>query len=145
MLRPEANTGALSSAVELLPLLAPCLKGLAKFSHLIDLDFMGDLMNHLRVLASGSSNSGNTSDKCSKCLTVSERLQCCIVAFKVMRNNLDALNVDLQDFFLHLYNLVLEYRPGRFALKSNILKSPFHFFFSNYFPNDQYVLFLKIY
>ncbi|KAH1230827.1 Nucleolar complex protein 3 [Glycine max] len=111
--RPEANTGALSSAVELLPLLAPCLKGLAKFSHLIDLDFMGDLMNHLRVLASGSSNSGNTSDKCSKCLTVSERLQCCIVAFKVMRNNLDALNVDLQDFFLHLYNLVLEYRPGR--------------------------------
>ncbi|KAL2592345.1 hypothetical protein AAZV13_12G063700 [Glycine max] len=111
--RPEANAGALSAAVEPLPLLAPCLKGLAKFSHLIDLDFMGDLMNHLRVLASGSSNSGNTSDKCSKCLTVSERLQCCIVAFKVMRNNLDALNVDLQDFFLHLYNLVLEYRPGR--------------------------------
>ncbi|CAJ1979347.1 unnamed protein product [Sphenostylis stenocarpa] len=111
--RPEANAGALSAAVEPIPLLSPCLKGLAKFSHLIDLDFMGDLMNHLKVLASGSSNSGNTSDKCSKCLTVSERLQCCIVAFKVMRNNLDALNVDLQDFFIHLYNLVLEYRPGR--------------------------------
>ncbi|XP_027345895.1 nucleolar complex protein 3 homolog isoform X1 [Abrus precatorius] len=109
----EANPGALSAAAESLPLLAPCLKGLAKFSHLIDLDFMGDLMNHLKVLASGSSNSGNTSDKSSKCLTVSERLQCCIVAFKVMRNNLDALNVDLQDFFLHLYNLLLEYRPGR--------------------------------
>ncbi|KAK6645744.1 hypothetical protein PHAVU_L001854 [Phaseolus vulgaris] len=111
--RPEANAGALSTAVEPLPLLAPCLKGLAKFSHLIDLDFMGDLMNHLKALASGSSYSGNTSDKCSKCLTVSERLQCCIVAFKVMRNNLDALNVDLQDFFIHLYNLVLEYNPGR--------------------------------
>ncbi|XP_047171543.1 nucleolar complex-associated protein 3 [Vigna umbellata] len=111
--RPEANAGALSAAVEPLPLLAPYLKGLAKFSHLIDLDFMGDLMNHLKVLASGSSNSGNTSDKFSKCLTVSERLQCCIVAFKVMRNNLDALNVDLQDFFIHLYNLILEYRPGR--------------------------------
>ncbi|XP_027345896.1 nucleolar complex protein 3 homolog isoform X2 [Abrus precatorius] len=109
----SSNPGALSAAAESLPLLAPCLKGLAKFSHLIDLDFMGDLMNHLKVLASGSSNSGNTSDKSSKCLTVSERLQCCIVAFKVMRNNLDALNVDLQDFFLHLYNLLLEYRPGR--------------------------------
>ncbi|KAK7262342.1 hypothetical protein RJT34_29910 [Clitoria ternatea] len=111
--RPEANPGLLSASVESFPLLAPCLNGLAKFSHLIDLDFMGDLMNHLKVLASGSSNSGNSSDKCSKCLTVSERLQCCIVAFKVMRNNLDALNVDLQDFFVHLYNLVLEYRPGR--------------------------------
>ncbi|KAL2328637.1 hypothetical protein Fmac_022064 [Flemingia macrophylla] len=111
--RPEANSGELSSPVETLPLLDPCLKGLAKFSHLIDLDFMGDLMNHLRVLASGSSNSDNTTDKSSRCLTVSERLQCCLVAFKVMRNNLDALNVDLQDFFLHLYNLVLEYRPGR--------------------------------
>ncbi|KAK7404698.1 hypothetical protein VNO78_05654 [Psophocarpus tetragonolobus] len=111
--RPEANTGALSSTGEPLPLLAPCLKGLAKFSHLIDLDFMGDLMNHLKVLASGSSNSGYTYEKCSKCLTVSERLQCCIVAFKVMRKNLDALNIDLQDFCLHLYNLVLEYRPGR--------------------------------
>ncbi|KAI9116384.1 hypothetical protein K1719_012551 [Acacia pycnantha] len=111
--RPEANSGTSSDAVGSHPLLAPCLKGLAKFSHLIDLDFMNDLMIHLKKLASGSSNSGNTSDKFPKCLTVSERLQCCIVAFKVMRNNLDALNVDLQDFFVHLYNLLLEYRPGR--------------------------------
>ncbi|KAK4285685.1 hypothetical protein QN277_002353 [Acacia crassicarpa] len=111
--RPEANSGTSSDAVGSHPLLAPCLKGLAKFSHLIDLDFMNDLMIHLKKLASGSSNSGNTSDKLPKCLTVSERLQCCIVAFKVMRNNLDALNVDLQDFFVHLYNLLLEYRPGR--------------------------------
>ncbi|MED6107797.1 hypothetical protein PIB30_017499 [Stylosanthes scabra] len=111
--RPEVNTGALSATVEPHPLFAPCLKGLGKFSHLIDLDFMGDLMNHLKVLASGGSNSGNSSEKCPKVLTVTERLQCCIVAFKVMRNNLDALNVDLQDFFVHLYNLIMEYRPGR--------------------------------
>ncbi|KAG4387199.1 hypothetical protein AAZX31_11G176200 [Glycine max] len=52
--RPEANTGALSAAVGPLPLLAPCLKGLAKFSHLIDLDFMGDPMNHLRLFAFGA-------------------------------------------------------------------------------------------
>ncbi|XP_057435299.1 nucleolar complex-associated protein 3 [Lotus japonicus] len=111
--RPEENPDALSAGVEPHPLLAPCLKGLAKFSHLLDLDFMGDLMNHLKVLASGSSNSGNTSEKCPKCLSVSERLQCCIVAFKVMRINLEALNVDLQDFLVHLYNLIVEYRPGR--------------------------------
>lgn len=99
------------------PLLAPCLNGLAKFSHLIDLDFMGDLMNHLKKLAGAGSDTSSPSEKCSKNLTVTERLQCCVVAFKVMRNNLDALNVDLQDFFVQLYNLILEYRPGRLVLK----------------------------
>lgn len=95
------------------PLLSPCLKGLGKFSHLIDLDFMGDLMIYLRKLASGSGNSGNCSQKNSKYLTVSERLQCCIIAFRVMRSNLDALNVDLHEFFVQLYNIMLEYSPGR--------------------------------
>lgn len=92
------------------PLLVPCLTGLGKFSHLIDMDFMGDLMNCLRKLACGSSNSDGSSHKL---LTVSERLQCCIIASKVMRNNLDALNVDLHEFFIQLYNLIIEYRPGR--------------------------------
>ncbi|KAK6929006.1 CCAAT-binding factor [Dillenia turbinata] len=92
------------------PLLAPCLNGLGKFSHLIDLDFMGDLMRSLKKLTDGSSGNDSSSENQ---LTVSERLRCCIVAFKVMRNNLDAINVDLQDFFVQLYNLILEFRPGR--------------------------------
>lgn len=95
------------------PLLAPCLNGIGKFSHLIDLDFMADLMNYLRRLAGGSIDANRPSENFSSRLTVSERLRCCIVAFKVMKNNLDALNVDLQDFFIQLYNLILEYRPGR--------------------------------
>ncbi|XP_034213295.1 nucleolar complex protein 3 homolog isoform X3 [Prunus dulcis] len=107
--RSEANASLSTGATEPHPLLAPCLKGLGKFSHLIDMDFMGDLINYLKKLASGGSDSENT----SKCLTVSERLRCCIVAFKVMKSNLDALNVDLQDFFVQLYNIILEYRPGR--------------------------------
>ncbi|KAK1440112.1 hypothetical protein QVD17_05937 [Tagetes erecta] len=95
------------------PLLAPCLNGIGKFSHLIDMDFMADIMKYLRKLAGGSSDAKNQSDSFSSNLTVTERLRCCIVAFKVMRNNLDALNVDLHDFFIQLYNLILEYRPGR--------------------------------
>lgn len=93
------------------PLLAPCLNGLGKFSHLIDLDFMGDLMGCLKKLAgySGDHSGSSFQNKFS----VSARLQCCIVAFKVMRSNLDALNVDLQEFFVQLYNLLLEYRPDR--------------------------------
>ncbi|GAV64133.1 CBF domain-containing protein/NOC3p domain-containing protein, partial [Cephalotus follicularis] len=103
--RSEANASSVAVASRPHPLLSPCLNGLGKFSHLIDLDFMGDLMNYLKKLAAG----GNS----DSCLSVSERLRCCIVAFKVMRSNLDALNVDLQDFFVHLYNLIFEYRPGR--------------------------------
>ncbi|KAL1205656.1 Nucleolar complex-associated protein 3 [Cardamine amara subsp. amara] len=109
----EANTTSNPGAFGSHPLLAPCLDGLAKFTQQLDLDYMGDLMNYLKKLASSSSVSNNTKQKNSKLLTVSERLRCCLVAFRVMRSNLNALNVDLQDFFVQLYNLILEYRPGR--------------------------------
>lgn len=112
----EANGNLVVDATEPHPLLASCLNGLGKFSHLIDLDYIGDLMNYLKRLAGGGIDSNKSLEKCLKCLTVSERLRCCIVAFKVMKSNLDALNVDLQGFFVLLYNLILEYRPGRFAL-----------------------------
>ncbi|KAJ4789323.1 Nucleolar complex protein 3-like protein [Rhynchospora pubera] len=105
------------------PLLAPCLEGLGKFSHLIDLDFMADLMSCLNQLSGFSSGThlqsktfnvkNSDSNRSYNGLTVSERLQCCIVAFKIMKSNLDALNVDLQDFFMQLYILLLEYRPSR--------------------------------
>ncbi|XP_065864961.1 nucleolar complex-associated protein 3 [Euphorbia lathyris] len=109
----EANGNIVSSVSAAYPLFAPCLNGLGKFSHLIDMDYMGDLMNYLKRLGGGRSNPDSSSEKCLKSLTVTERLQCCIVAFKVMKINLDALNVDLQGFFVLLYNLILEYRPGR--------------------------------
>ncbi|CAA3011540.1 nucleolar complex 3 homolog [Olea europaea subsp. europaea] len=112
-MHPTSEASSLLGASGSHPLLAPCLNGIGKFSHLIDLDFMADLMNCLRKLAGKSSNSGDLSENSSNYLTVSERLLCCIVAFKVMKNNLDALNVDLQDFFVQFYNLILEYRPGR--------------------------------
>uniref|UniRef100_A0A1J3H6F4 Nucleolar complex protein 3-like protein n=1 Tax=Noccaea caerulescens TaxID=107243 RepID=A0A1J3H6F4_NOCCA len=109
----EENTISSPGAFGSHPLLAPCLDGLAKFTQQLDLDYIGDLMNYLKKLASSSSVSNNSKKKHSKLLTVSERLRCCLVAFKVMRSNLNALNVDLQDFFVQLYNLLLEYRPGR--------------------------------
>ncbi|ESQ27203.1 hypothetical protein EUTSA_v10018125mg [Eutrema salsugineum] len=109
----EADTATNPGAFGSHPLLAPCLDGLAKFTQQLDLDYIGDLMNYLKKLASSSSVSNNSKQKNSKLLTVSERLRCCLVAFKVMRSNLNALNVDLQDFFVQLYNLLLEYRPGR--------------------------------
>ncbi|KAL2473247.1 hypothetical protein Fot_48983 [Forsythia ovata] len=112
-MKPTSEASSLLGASGSHPLLVPCLNGVGKFSHLIDLDFMADLMNCLRKLAGNGSKSEDLSENSSNYLTVSERLLCCIVAFKVMRNNLDALNVDLQDFFVQFYNLILEYRPGR--------------------------------
>ncbi|KAG9439504.1 hypothetical protein H6P81_019669 [Aristolochia fimbriata] len=109
--RSKSNDDLLPSGLSGHPLLAPCLKGLGKFSHLIDLDFMGDLMKTLKLLADGSGIPNDVSSE--NRLSVSERIQCCIVAFKVMRNNLDALNVDLHDFFVQLYNLLIEYNPER--------------------------------
>ncbi|GER33872.1 nucleolar complex-associated protein [Striga asiatica] len=111
-LQPVSEASSVPGASGSVPLLAPCLDGIGKFSHLIDLDFMADLMHCLRKLAGGGRKSANSSEE-SCHLTVTERLRCCIVAFKVMRNNLDALNVDLQEFFVQFYNLILEYRPGR--------------------------------
>ncbi|XP_006660073.1 nucleolar complex protein 3 homolog [Oryza brachyantha] len=93
------------------PLLAPCLEGLGKFSHLIDLDFMGELVACLKKLSGYTDHYSEILH--DNTLSVSERLQCCIVAFKVWRTNLEALNVDLQDFFVQLFNLILEYRPDR--------------------------------
>uniref|UniRef100_A0ACD5VR13 Uncharacterized protein n=1 Tax=Avena sativa TaxID=4498 RepID=A0ACD5VR13_AVESA len=93
------------------PLLAPCLEGLGKFSHLIDLDFMSELIACLKKLSGYTDHEGEIPPDST--LSVSERLKCCIVAFKVWRSNLEALNVDLQDFFVQLYNLILEYRPDR--------------------------------
>uniref|UniRef100_A0ACD5VZV2 Uncharacterized protein n=1 Tax=Avena sativa TaxID=4498 RepID=A0ACD5VZV2_AVESA len=93
------------------PLLAPCLEGLGKFSHLIDLDFMSELIACLKKLSGYTDHQDEIPPDST--LSVSERLKCCIVAFKVWRSNLEALNVDLQDFFVQLYNLILEYRPDR--------------------------------
>ncbi|XP_055834056.1 nucleolar complex-associated protein 3 [Solanum dulcamara] len=112
-IKPRSEAGSSSQPAGSHPLLTPCLNGIGKFCQLIDLDFMSDLMNYLRKLARSGNNSDGSSKDVSACLTVSERLQCCIVAFRVMRNNLDALNVDLQDFFVQFYNLIIEYRPGR--------------------------------
>ncbi|XP_072978167.1 nucleolar complex-associated protein 3 [Typha angustifolia] len=109
--RSKVNAISLPGGSTAYPLLAPCLDGLGKFSHLIDLDFMSDLIGCLKKLAGYSDRHDGISHQNS--LSVSERLQCCVVAFRVMRSNLDALNVDLQDFFVQLYNLILEYRPDR--------------------------------
>lgn len=109
-----ANGEHMHHGFGLRPLLVPCLDGLGKFSHLINVEFMGDLLTYLQKLAAGDSTLKTRSGTCLHLkLTVPERLRCCIVAFKIVRSNLDALNIDLREFFVQLYNLLLDCEPER--------------------------------
>ncbi|KAJ7522542.1 hypothetical protein O6H91_18G016100 [Diphasiastrum complanatum] len=91
------------------PLLGVSLEGLTKFTQLISVEYLGDLLRLLCKLVGGSDSV--TQQECQSNLNLEERLHCCIVAFKIVRNNLGALNVDLREFYVHFYNLLLEYKP----------------------------------
>uniref|UniRef100_A0A0D3FJW2 Uncharacterized protein n=1 Tax=Oryza barthii TaxID=65489 RepID=A0A0D3FJW2_9ORYZ len=93
------------------PLMYPQMEGLGKFSHLIDLDFMGELTTCLKKLSGYTDHHSEILH--DNTLSTSQHLQCCIIVFNVGRSNLEALNVDLEDFFLQLFNHILEYRPDR--------------------------------
>lgn len=93
------------------PLLGPSLDGLGKYSYLINVDFMADLLSTLGVAAAGGNNAEARPSE--DMLTVGERLQCCMVAFKIVRSNLDALTIDLRDFYVQLYNLLFEFNSVR--------------------------------
>lgn len=97
------------------PLLGPSLDGLGKFSYLINVDFMADLLSTLGVAAAGGNNADSRPPE--DLLTVGERLQCCMVAFKIVRSNLDALTIDLRDFYVQLYNLLFEFNSVRHNIK----------------------------
>lgn len=95
------------------PLLGPCLDGLARFSHLVSVEFMGDLLALLKRLAGGMGPSSGGEVQNSIPLGFTDRLHCCVVAFKIVRSNLDALNIDLRDFYVALYNLLLSHKVTR--------------------------------
>lgn len=89
------------------PLLLASLVGLGKFSHLISVDFMGDIMRVLEGLA-GPETVEEGSSGVLLPLTVAERLACICCAMTVLRANLDALTVDLQGFHLRFLRLLWE-------------------------------------
>lgn len=107
------------------PLLKPCLDGLGKFSHLISVDFMGDLLVVLKRLAADASAPKTANVQDGIPLTSTEKLQCCIVAFRIVRSNLDALNVDLRDFYVSFYNLLLSHGFGRDECSGEVLAEAF--------------------
>lgn len=81
-------------------LLPAVLEGLAKFAHLINLEFFDDLLNVLQNLI----QSGD--------LTHRESLHCIQTVFTILSGQGDVLNIDPLSFYSHLYRMLPQLHAG---------------------------------
>uniref|UniRef100_A0A8C4QD90 Nucleolar complex protein 3 homolog n=1 Tax=Eptatretus burgeri TaxID=7764 RepID=A0A8C4QD90_EPTBU len=81
-------------------LLPPVLEGLARFSHLINVAFFDDLLMVLHKLIE------------SKNLKNRERLHCIQTAFHILSGQGEALNIDPQRFYKHMYSSLFQIHCG---------------------------------
>ncbi|XP_061491492.1 nucleolar complex protein 3 homolog isoform X2 [Rhineura floridana] len=82
------------------PLLPAVLEGLAKFAHLINLEFFDDLLLVLHSLI------------VSGVLNHRESLHCILSAFRILSGQGDVLNIDPLKFYTHLYKTLLKLHAG---------------------------------
>ncbi|NP_001002863.1 nucleolar complex protein 3 homolog [Danio rerio] len=81
-------------------LLSSVLEGLAKFAHLINLEFFDDLLAVLyNLITSGD-------------LTYRESLHCILTSFHILSGQGDVLNIDPLKFYSHLYRTLLTLHAG---------------------------------
>uniref|UniRef100_A0A8C8ASQ3 Nucleolar complex protein 3 homolog n=1 Tax=Otus sunia TaxID=257818 RepID=A0A8C8ASQ3_9STRI len=82
------------------PLLPAVLEGLAKFAHLINVEFFDDLLIVLHsLIASGG-------------LSYRESLHCVLSAFHILSGQGDVLNIDPMKFYTHLYKTLFSLHAG---------------------------------
>jgi len=86
------------------PLLPAALQGIAKFSHLVSVDFFRDLLKAIKVVM--TSGSADSEESPSIATPVYHRLLCISAAFELLSGQGEALNVDLSGFVNHLYALI---------------------------------------
>lgn len=82
------------------PLLPAVVEGLAKFAHLINVEFFDDLLVVLHTLI----ESGN--------LSYQESLHCVQTAFHILSGQGDVLNIDPMKFYTHLYKTLFKLHAG---------------------------------
>ncbi|XP_037761375.1 nucleolar complex protein 3 homolog isoform X2 [Chelonia mydas] len=82
------------------PLLPTVLEGLAKFAHLINVEFFDDLLVVLHSLI----ESGD--------LSYRESLHCVLTAFHILSGQGDVLNIDPSKFYSHLYRTLFRLHAG---------------------------------
>ncbi|KAI7860963.1 nucleolar complex-associated protein-domain-containing protein [Circinella umbellata] len=86
-------------------LLPAVLQGLAKFAHLISVDFFDDLLNALKTVLESldHKSSGGTAGAGTR-----KRLLCIITAFELLSGQGEALNYDLKSYYSELYGILYE-------------------------------------
>ncbi|KAL4265268.1 Nucleolar complex-associated protein 3 [Pleurotus pulmonarius] len=94
------------------PLLPSALRGIAKFAHLVNIDFFKDLMQVLKnlILRDHGEESFGVPDPSSARVdfhNIQHRLLCIITAFELLSGQGEALNLDLSDFVSCLYAQIL--------------------------------------
>ncbi|XP_077206417.1 nucleolar complex protein 3 homolog [Paroedura picta] len=82
------------------PLLPAVLEGLAKFAHLINLEFFDDLLVVLHSLIM------------SEVLSHRESLHCVLSAFCILSGQGDVLNIDPLKFYTHIYKTLFKLHAG---------------------------------
>jgi nucleolar complex protein 3 len=87
-------------------LLSPVLEGLAKFAHLINVDFFHDLLNVLKQI-SLEQYQNYLDVKGNHSAETKNALHCVIAAFQLLSGQGEALNIDLKDFYSSLYTQMM--------------------------------------
>ncbi|KAI0341699.1 nucleolar complex-associated protein 3 [Trametopsis cervina] len=91
-------------------LLPAALRGISRFSHLVNIDFFKDLMQVLKELmareAQGSHDNDLSAEQSSHIRTVQHHLLCIVTAFELLSGQGEALDIDLTDFINRLYAML---------------------------------------
>ncbi|XP_019849404.1 PREDICTED: nucleolar complex protein 3 homolog isoform X2 [Amphimedon queenslandica] len=88
------------------PLLSSVLEGLAKFAHLISVDYFADLMSVLHSLMERN------------ILSFQQSMECIVTAFQILSGQGEALNIDPRQFYCKLYTnlLQLDHRTNQYNM-----------------------------
>ncbi|BGP56609.1 hypothetical protein JCM8202_000205 [Rhodotorula sphaerocarpa] len=99
------------------PLLPAALEGLARFAHLVNIDFFRDLLECLKGIVhrgteaaadeNGEDEFAPDSLANTKRNDMREKLLCIVTAFELLQGQGESLNIDLDDFVTALYALIL--------------------------------------
>ncbi|BGP09476.1 hypothetical protein JCM10049v2_005347 [Rhodotorula toruloides] len=98
------------------PLLPAALEGLARFAHLVNIDFFRDLLEVLKGLVYRGTDEGDIDEEVDEVADDSidvkrndmrEKLLCIVTAFELLQGQGEALVIDLGDFVSALYSLIL--------------------------------------
>ncbi|KAG8732515.1 hypothetical protein FRC12_019246 [Ceratobasidium sp. 428] len=89
------------------PLLPAALEGIARYAHMVNVDFFKDLLEVLKELIERGMFHEEGERSVDESEVLRQRLLCISTAFELLSGQGEALNIDLSDFVQHLYSIIL--------------------------------------